>query len=211
MNFCVSGSPKLRSATRDGRRRHPTAVTALALVALFLSATTSARAQNSPPTFEFLVTGKPIEARDPPLKPDLLKKYRAALAAIPDADHCLISHGGEIVERRADWSRIRSTEELEVCLFWIAAGLGDPAIMQRWLSENGFRTGDPIVVEQSVMQKQGAAEAGTGVGADLAGHDIPKSMLPWGSWLFPPRGLSVSITFDASGRPIHTQASFLYK
>lgn len=104
----------------------------------------SARAQESP----FLINGLTIdelEDRASVRDNDGLEKpqpihfeYRAAMAKFPTAQSCLPEQPEASVTSRLDWTVLDRTRELEVCVFRIAAKLGEPVVIFDWMVSNGF-------------------------------------------------------------------------
>ena len=95
----------------------------------------------------YLERGKPAES--------------AAARRWPDLGSCAIRDAGGVT--RLDWTALDSLEAVQVCLFRVADGFGDPAAFRAWMEAEGFVF--QVRTEEAIGHLYGLP-AGTPVTAD---------------------------------------------
>lgn len=86
--------------------------------------------------YKFLLFGKTIEELSLSWPESKIRPYRRAIEKFPDLDSCLIA--AEDADT-INWSIIKTTTELEVCLSRIHTYLGDVHKSEEWFKRHGFQ------------------------------------------------------------------------
>ena len=86
--------------------------------------------------YKFLLFGKTIEELSLSWPESKIRPYRRAIEKFPDLDSCLIA--AEDADT-INWSIIKTTTELEVCLSRIHTYLGDVHKSEEWFLQQGFK------------------------------------------------------------------------
>ena len=156
----------------------------------------------------FLVMGRPIYNRQPPLRKDLFDSYNRALSSINHAGSCLI--GESLHDSKIDWEKVNSLEFLNVCIFFVVEELRSVPLVKSWLVGNEFVVSESSVVSESVLRKMAAYGEGVQFSAALKYAMFSESLIDLAS-IIRPKDLTVSITFDGNSRPLNVNSGFSYK
>lgn len=115
-----------------------------ALAALAMLATDS-HAQSVPEESPFLWIGKQYSDPNSGVKPHIRERYGNLPYEFPGAADCVVtSTVPEDLRNMPDlkWAELKSTEELDVCLFRVLTRLREEKLISDWLTQQGWVTGE---------------------------------------------------------------------
>lgn len=84
---------------------------------------------------EFLLLHKTLDELSETWPESKIRPYRKAVEKFPNVDSCLLERDVNSV----NWSLIKTTTELEVCLSRIHNHLGDVSKSEEWFKQQGFK------------------------------------------------------------------------
>jgi hypothetical protein len=144
-----------------------------------------------------------------------LQGLRAAEARFPDLAACI--RPDTLPDPRLHWGALRSREDMEVCLFRIAAHLGDARAIADWMAAEGFPPPRIHAQPAGQLRHLGSDGPGTIVISEWGRSQRPfpfstLPLLPWGIRAgFGAHALSVAFYLSADGSPLHVDAQFSFK
>jgi hypothetical protein len=161
----------------------------------------------------FLHFGKPLSEHT---SRDRIDRLKQAEARFPTLAACLKEPQAGAMPQ-LDWRALRNTEDLEVCVFRIAASLGEAQAVADWLKAEGF--GPTTIIEQPAdrMGSYGSNRPGTAVSARWlrAERRFPfftLPLMPFGIRSgFGAQALTVTTQLAHDGQPLHVDAQFAFK
>jgi hypothetical protein len=152
-------------------------------------------------TEPFLFRGKIVD-RDHPH----YKHYGKALRRFPDVQSCLIEDQREKPQpalRQIDWDQIETAQEIDICVFRIAASIDDVKLTKAWLLYHGFRLGETGWSRPPNYSPEYETEPTFGFAAYLTVEQfreiIPQSWFARMIGFEGLRGYSLTILFSSSG------------
>ena len=123
----------------------------------------------------FLFYGKVVD-QDHPRYNDFLKSFRKFPSATQCWKNTSDTNPNISTSFDFDWSKIRSSEDLEVCLFHLFSSFSDVQVVKRWMTNAGFlirietllhldnggttNSGDRVLAINASMNKASAQSAG---------------------------------------------------
>lgn len=172
----------------------------IALLAAFACSSTLA----SDMGFEFLISGKPFEESKGTTSKKDMEKYRAAIETSRRTP-CYETSRDE--PSRLIWDNIKTTHQLEVCVFRAADSLKNQSKLIQMLVASGFAR--PFVVEQpgKVARFKGIDGKSFVITATMPTKNLPRGFGGFFERLFS-YGFGIGVTLDEIGKPYHVSTSF---
>ncbi len=160
----------------------------------------------------FLKFGKPITNGPLSNSPRDLKRYQRVISSFPSFESCTSRTLESPNEKfpKIDWTKVKSLEAVEVCVFRAASELEGPGELSEWLSWNEFSVTTVQQVEWQIMRQFDVEGEGLRVIANLGRDKIPISIsgsLPF----FRPHSLSLGVLMKSWGHPVDITIGLIYE
>lgn len=147
----------------------------------------------------------------PPDRPDL-RRFRSAEARFSSLASCLSAdaktdHGLDTLG--FDWWAFSNPAEIQVCIFRVAAGLGDPEKFFEWITLQGGEPYGPINIGASVMRRYGVNGAGVQINGRWPRGDYPFSRWKLFEHTLMSLSFNISVIFGPTGTALSSSTTFI--
>jgi hypothetical protein len=164
----------------------------------------------SPPKAEiqFLRFGRPMSEQPATVSRSKTLQYEKAIRRANGPTQCAQRNaaGAIDVSKGLDWTKVGSTLDIEVCIFFAAAELQDIELTDEFLWASGFGGIDRISVEPVVTRFSNIDGYGTILNGGMPIEQVPFQIRGFVGTLLA-YSLTVSVSLDEAGRPYHAHSN----